>query len=380
MLRATAKKRKAVTRMINRMMSRRTTTKRHAARLAGVMNAMSKCTTAPTLLLLRRLYQQIGKVRAWDDTIYLSDDTIRDLLTWRNNLLTWTGTELLEPTFAATIYTDSSGSAWGAWTTATPEELHGVWNETEMKYSINWKELETVYRALQHYGPLLHDSAVLIRTDNATAVAHLNGRPGRLKHLIDIDRRINDACQRHNLNAHVSWIATKENMRADELSRLPSKHEWQISSRAFAQLDHRWGPLTVDRFASPANNKLARFNARWHAATAEAVDAFTQDWSRDNNYLAPPLRLIPRVLRYLRKCRAQAVLLTPRWPSQTWWPMLLSMTTAPPILIPHSEVSNPSTTTAPEPIRFPSWQLMAWRVSGETPLPDATGKPTTPQP
>ena len=247
----------------------------------------------------------------WDDTLYLTDDTICDLLTWRNHLLAWTGTELLDPTFAATLYTDSSGDAWGAWTTATPEELHGAWTETEQNNSINWKELETVYRALRHYGPRLHDSAVLIRADNATAVAHLHGRPGRLEHLINIDRRINDVCQRHNLNVHVSWIGTKENTRADELSRLPTKHEWRISNRAFAKLNRSWGPLTVDRFESPTNNKLPRFNARWNAATAEAVDAFTQDWNGDNNYLAPPLRLIPRVLRHLRKCRAHGVLLAP---------------------------------------------------------------------
>ena len=51
----------------------------------------------------------------------------------------------------------------------------------------------------------------------------------------------------------------------------------------FKQLDQLWGPHSIDRFASSYNAKLSRFNSRFLHPGTEAVDAFTQDWSSENN-------------------------------------------------------------------------------------------------
>ena len=57
----------------------------------------------------------------------------------------------------------------------------------------------------------------------------------------------------------------------------------------------------------------------------EAVDAFSQDWSGDNNFLHPPYGLIPRVLaKLLATPRVSATLIVPDWPSKPWYrPLLL---------------------------------------------------------
>nr|XP_006819126.1 PREDICTED: uncharacterized protein LOC102809450 [Saccoglossus kowalevskii] len=50
-------------------------------------------------------------------------------------------------------------------------------------------------------------------------------------------------------------------------------------------LDKIWGPHSIDRFASCHNAQLPRFNsAAWNPGT-EAVDAFCQNWSTENNWI-----------------------------------------------------------------------------------------------
>ena len=55
---------------------------------------------------------------------------------------------------------------------------------------------------------------------------------------------------------------------------------------------------------------------------SEAVDAFTCDWSGENNWLCPPPFLIPRVIRHTLKTGASGTLVMPKWPSAPFWPML----------------------------------------------------------
>lgn len=46
--------------------------------------------------------------------------------------------------------------------------------------------------------------------------------------------------------------------------------------------------LSIDRFACDYNTKLPRFNSRFLQPKCEAVDAFFQNWSSENNWLVPP--------------------------------------------------------------------------------------------
>ena len=45
-----------------------------------------------------------------------------------------------------------------------------------------------------------------------------------------------------------------------------------------------WGIYTIDRFANSTNAKLSRFNSLLCNVNTEAVDAFSQNWSGDNNW------------------------------------------------------------------------------------------------
>ena len=94
------------------------------------------------------------------------------------------------------------------------------------------------------------------------------------------------------------WIPRDENQIADQLSKFVDFDDWQISPGTFLLLNARWGPFTVDRFASPYNNQLIRFNTRYTSPGSEAVDASVQDWSQEINWVCPPTCVIPKVIRH----------------------------------------------------------------------------------
>ena len=54
----------------------------------------------------------------------------------------------------------------------------------------------------------------------------------------------------------------------------------------------------------------------------EAVDAFTQDWEHENNWLLPPVSLIVRTINHLKQCRAEGSIVVPVWKSSYFWTVL----------------------------------------------------------
>ena len=49
---------------------------------------------------------------------------------------------------------------------------------------------------------------------------------------------------------------------------------------------------------------------------------FFSDWGRENNWLVPPVLLVPRVIRHLAECQAEGTLIVFEWVSSPCWPML----------------------------------------------------------
>ena len=88
---------------------------------------------------------------------------------------------------------------------------------------------------------------------------------------------------------------------------------------SFKELTYFWGPHTVDRFACSYNAKVPRFNTRFFQAGCAAVDAFSQDWGHDNNWICPPVCLLIRVVKYMELCKARGTVILPLWKSSCFW-------------------------------------------------------------
>ena len=126
----------------------------------------------------------------------------------------------------------------------------------------------------------------------------------------------------NNIRIEPKWIPRAENELADYLSRITDYDDWSLDHAIFVSIDLRWGSHTVDRFASHYNMQLPRFNSRFWNPGTEAVDAFTADWHDENNWLCPPVYLVPRILWHAYNCRARGTLVVPEWPSVAFWPIL----------------------------------------------------------
>ena len=57
----------------------------------------------------------------------------------------------------------------------------------------------------------------------------------------------------------------------------------------FRIIDSKWGLHMIDRYASSHNAKLDHFISGYLEYNTEAVDVFTVDWSKENNYWCSPI-------------------------------------------------------------------------------------------
>ena len=111
------------------------------------------------------------------------------------------------------------------------------------------------------------------------------------------------------------WIPRDQNSKVDIFSKITDFDVYSVHDDVFSHLVGLWGPHTMDRFSYWCNTKLPRFNLRFLQPGSKAMDAFSQDWSSDNNWLVPPIAVIGKVLNHMRDCRAVGTLIVPLWKS-----------------------------------------------------------------
>ena len=134
-----------------------------------------------------------------------------------------------------------------------------------------------------------------------------------VKELQDIALNVFLFTSQHQIQLDLNWIPRDQNSQADCVSRIVDFDDYSVHDEVFFHLDDLWGPHSVDRFACTYNAKLPRFNSRFLQPGTEAVDAFSQDWSSENNWLVPSTILISRSLTHMRVCKALETLILPMW-------------------------------------------------------------------
>ena len=67
----------------------------------------------------------------------------------------------------------------------------------------------------------------------------------------------------------VEWVPREENNFADELSKLLIPDDWRLAPKFFKLLEARWGPHSVDLFASSDNTQCEKlYSLHWCRGTA----------------------------------------------------------------------------------------------------------------
>lgn len=126
----------------------------------------------------------------------------------------------------------------------------------------NYRELTAVLMALHSFLPIIKGKAVQIVSDNIWTMAYLNHLGGSVKELSDMAKAIWSLAFHHSIQISARYLAGKENVLADQLSRLNGKYEWRLHPKLFNWINQIWGPHSINRFATMTNTQLSRYNSR----------------------------------------------------------------------------------------------------------------------
>jgi len=304
-------------------------TARSLARATGKILSMSPIMGNITSLMTRYLYKEIeGRIR-WDLNLQLEfpDLVHKELLFWSNNIA-----NLNEKIIAGyslphvLVFSDASNVSAGGYFVrnsvgANENIFHQMWTSEEILMSSTWRELKAILLALVSFKNHLSNNCVKWHTDNKNCVSIVQKGSTKL-HLQDLAIEIFKLCSERNISLDIVWIPRSDNTKADYISKIVDIDDWGTSREFFDFLDDMWGPHTVDRFASNLNKKVSRFNAKFWNPGVEAVDAFSQNWRNDTNWIVPPIFLVCKAIKHLVHCRAKGTLIVPRWPSSPFWTMI----------------------------------------------------------
>ena len=296
---------------------------RFLASLVGRIISMGLAVGPVSRFMTRSLYAVLESRLMWCDMLTITEEARSELDFWSANLTDYKTQPIWHsPSAVRVVYSDASDTGYGGYVVEHGyHAAYGQWSLSESRQSSTWRELTAVWRVLQSLEKKLANLCIRWFSDNQNVVRILQVG-SRQPHLQGIALKIFALSVRSHIHLQPEWVPRELNEQADYLSRIVDFDDWMLNPQIFAQLDALWGPHTVDRFASCNNLQLPRFNSRCWNPGSEAVDAFTVNWQGENNWLCPPIALIPRVIRHAQVCSAQCTLIVPHWPSAPFWPMI----------------------------------------------------------
>ncbi|XP_071156962.1 uncharacterized protein [Mytilus edulis] len=302
-------------------------------------------------LRTRELYNCILLRASWKSLVALTAPAVEELRYWLNSVtqLNEQGNDLHESDVCDLVaFTDASEVGFGGYIVPAVDGICaesvcdsleiltdcclelpgnslntvvGSWTVLESGKSSTWRELEAVSRTVKSSLRCLENHCLKLNTDNKNVTSIVkNG--SKKPELQNIACELNYLCSENNIKIKPHWIPREQNKIADGLSRYSDCDDWGIKESVFRMLDKLWGKHTIDRFATDYNTKCSRFNSKCWCKNTEAIDAFSQNWFGENNWLVPPPNVVCKVIRKLCSDEANCTLVVPLWYSSPYWLML----------------------------------------------------------
>ena len=294
----------------------------------------------------------------FEEQIVLNQLAISEVKWWKENVLKGFK-NILVPKVSVLIFTDASNEGWGM--VCDDFVTGGRWNEQEKNLHINVLELRGVKFALKCLTAIESMSHVRVRSDSMTAVTYMNKMGGtKSKLCLKEVKEIFEFMMGKNVWLSAEFIAGKDNIQADRASRKFNEDiEWCLEESVFSVISSSLGCPVIDLFASRLNNKVSRFASWQPDPDAETTDAFSITWNNDFFYAFPPFSLIPLCLKKCLLDQAEGILIAPIWPTQVWFPKLMRLLIAKPLVLPANCISLRG---KQHPLK--KMRLMACKLSG----------------
>ena len=322
---------------------------------------------------LRMWSLQLCLNRSWDHVdlsipVAWSAECLQDLQWWLHLPRLSQGVSLCQVSPNLDFWSDASDVGWGAH--LGPRVASSLWDLGQASLSINARELLAIQHGLLHFQLYLRGHTVAVFCDNVTAVAYLRREGGTRSPLLStIAQEILRWSESLAIRLAPQFIPGSNNILADALSRphqLPHS-DWSLNMTVFRSLCCLW-PVQIDLFATSANHRCSTYFLPYRDPQSAGTDAFLQSWDGLQAYAFPPFAIIPRVLAKLRESwGTELTLVAPHWAQRPWFPGLLQLSLAPPVILP----DRPDLLLLPRSrFRYPGLHRLrfhAWRLYGGSP-------------
>ena len=338
--------------------------------LLGMLSSLSHLVPGGRL---RMRSLQLCLNRSWDHVDLLvpvswTASCLQDLQWWLHLPRLSQGVSLCQVSSNLDFWSDASDVGWGAH--LGHQVASGLWAFPQASMSINTRELLAIQHGLHRFQLSLRGHTLAVYCDNVTAVAYLRKEGGTRSPLLNtIAQEILRWSESLDIRLAPQFIPGSNNVLADALSRphqLPHS-EWSLNMTVFQSLCRLW-PVQIDLFATSANHRCSIYFSPYRDPQSAGTDAFLQSWDSLQAYAFPPFAIIPRVLAKLRESRGtELTLVAPYWAQRPWFPDLLQLSLAPPVILP----DRLDLLLLPRSrLRYPGLhrlRLHAWRLSGGSP-------------
>ena len=306
------------------------------ARIVGQIISMKVVVGDIVRMKTRFLYYCILSKASWEAKVKISVDALKEIEFWRKNVSILNGNgRSIEFVCASDVcnlllYCDASDVGFGGYFETFDDENNenvflgsvvGNWTADESRLSSTWRELEAVNRVMKSRVNFIQNQNLNVISDNKN-VSKIMQVGSKKPYLQIAASQIFETCIENGVQVTNVWKPRYENKRADFLSRLSDMDDWSVHDDVFQKYEKMWGIHTIDRFATHYNKKCERFNSKYWCPGTEAIDAFTQGWVCENNWLVPPPSLISRVINKMLAEKASGTLIIPEWKSAPYWPLI----------------------------------------------------------
>ena len=233
------------------------------------------------------------------------------------------------------VFTDASNIGWG-------EVIKGQaragdnWTPTEANNHINYLELLAILYSLQAFKENIKNAHVKVMCENTTAVSCINHMGTSHSDLCNtLTKAIWEWCTKYNIWLTAAHIPGVDNESADYEFRVAhTGKEWQLHKKllqcALSTLNYC---PDVDLFASRHNMQCKLYVSYRPDPGCMAVDAFSLNWHSIMFYAFPPFSVLTQTIQKIEKEEATGVVVAPNWPTQVWYPALMRLLIAHPLLI-----------------------------------------------
>ena len=265
------------------------------------------------------------------------------------------------------IYVDASNAGWGSYCEGSV--ANGRWSDEESKWHINVLEMLAIQYALKSFDSRLYSKHIKILSDNQCAVSYIRNMGGSKSMACNnIAFNIWSWCRHRNIWITITHIAGIRNREADRQSRqFLDRTEWMLRRSYFNSIVKIFGQPNIDLFASRLNCQMKPFVSWGPDPESSFVDAFSMNWGEFSLiYAFPPFSLLTRTLQKIVRDQAEGICIVPLWRTAVWFPILLSMVTEIPLILPKGRLTLMQPHTGdPHPLHK-KLDLVACRVSGRT--------------